>query len=75
MLPYLEVKQDEAEVALAYQALVAPYGSAGIPDDIRAQRQSLDERLRYLKRREYSPETLAARAADEYFGESELQMS
>lgn len=66
-MPYLTVKRDEAIVALQF---LDTYDVERATDDIKQLRAELADRLRFLKRRDYSPEALAEAKAEEYFAEA-----
>lgn len=68
--PHLIVKRDEAEVALQYLDTFSGYTRNGVPDDVRFTRSELANRLRFLKARDYAPDTLAAQVVEDYFAEA-----
>jgi len=52
MLPFLDVKRDQAEIALEFQATMLPQGTRGAKEQLRPVREALKLRLQTAKREE-----------------------
>jgi len=72
LLPHLVVKREEAETAIAYLDTFDGYTRGGVPDGVRFHRAELADRLKFLKARDYAPNTLAVQVVEDYFAESDL---